>query len=52
MTARPILLMFIAAAGLALAGCSLPPGSDSTAFDDCYNRPPLYQQEHGCYEGR
>ena len=53
MTARRILLTFIAATGLMLTGCAnLPPGGGSIAFEDCYNRPPLYQREHGCHEGR
>ena len=50
MTARSILLAALLVAGL--AGCDMPPpGRYSRAFDDCYNRPPLYQQEHGCYQG-
>ncbi len=49
MTARMILCtLFVVFAG-GLAGCGLP-SDGSIAFDDCYNRPPLYQQQNGCYE--
>lgn len=40
-----------------LAACSLPPAAPtstapaSTAYEDCFNHPPLYRTEHGCYEG-
>lgn len=36
----------------ALAACStVTSGSPPLAFEDCYNRAPLYQIENGCYEG-
>jgi hypothetical protein len=38
------------AALVGLAGCGTLPSGGASAFDDCHNRPPLYQQEHGCYE--
>lgn len=45
-----------------LAACSLLPAAPtsttpastaptSTAYEDCFNHPPLYRTEHGCYEG-
>ena len=42
--------LFAVAANAGLAGCGTLPAGGASAFYDCYNRPPLYQQEHGCYE--
>ena len=50
-TARIILCTLFVIFGFGLAGCgTMASGSGASAFEDCYNRPPLYQQEHGCYE--
>ncbi len=54
MTARSILraLFVVCVATAALAGCTTrPSGRYPRAFEDCYNRPPLYRQEHGCSQG-
>jgi hypothetical protein len=48
---RPALLI-LALLVSALAACStMTSGNPPLAFEDCYNRAPLYQIENGCYEG-
>jgi hypothetical protein len=39
------------AAVIGLSACAAADAGGNIAFEDCYNRPPLYQIEHGCREG-